>query len=93
MDLYSKKIIGYAYGISMTTDLVVQSLKNACLSVKNTEKIILRRNLGTQYTSQKFQELISNKKIIHSFSHKTNPYDNACIDPFHSILKKEESKT
>ena len=28
--------------------------------------------------------------MIHSFSRKGNPYDNACIESFHSILKKEE---
>lgn len=26
----------------------------------------------------------------HSFSRKGNPYDNACIESFHSVLKKEE---
>ena len=28
--------------------------------------------------------------MIHSFSRKGYPYDNACIESFHSILKKEE---
>ena len=28
--------------------------------------------------------------FIHSFSRKGNPYDNACIESFHSVLKKEE---
>ncbi len=28
--------------------------------------------------------------ILHSFSRKGNPYDNACIESFHSVLKKEE---
>lgn len=90
MDLYSRKIIGYAYEDSMTVDLVIKSLENACLNVKSTKGIILHTDLGTQYTSQKFQELISKKGIIHSFSRKGNPYDNACIESFHSILKKEE---
>ena len=90
MDLYSKKIIGYAYGTSMTAELVVKSLENACLNVKSTKGIILHSDLGTQYTSQKFQELISKKEMIHSFSRKGNPYDNACIESFHSILMKEE---
>ena len=90
MDLYSKKIIGYAYGTSMTAELVVKSLENARLNVKSTKGIILHSDLGTQYTSQKFQELISKKEMIHSFSRKGNPYDNACIESFHSILKKEE---
>ena len=36
MDLHSKKIIGYAYDLSMSTDLVIKSVENACLNVKNT---------------------------------------------------------
>lgn len=28
--------------------------------------------------------------MLHSFSRKGNPYDNACIESFHSVLKKEE---
>lgn len=90
MDLYSKKIIGYAYGTSMTAELAVQALENACINVKNTKGIILHSDLGTQYTSQKFQQIISKKEMVHSFSRKGNPYDNACIESFHSILKKEE---
>ena len=90
MDLYSKKIIGYSYGTSMTAELAVKALENACISVKNTEGIILHSDLGTQYTSQKFHDVISKKGIIHSFSRKGNPYDNDCIESFHSILKKEE---
>lgn len=34
MDLCSHKIIGYAYGISMTVELAVEAVKNACLNVK-----------------------------------------------------------
>lgn len=47
-------------------------------------------DLGTQYTSHKFQEVTSKMGVVHSFSRKGNPYDNACIESFHSILKKEE---
>ena len=50
----------------------------------------MHSDLGTQYTSNKFQDYISTKRIIHSFSRKGNPYANACIESFHSILKKEE---
>jgi transposase len=48
MDLYSKKIIGYAYGTSMTVELAVKAVENACLNVKNTEGIILHSDLGSQ---------------------------------------------
>lgn len=40
MDLFSKKIIDYAYGKSMTAELAIQAVKNACLNVKITEGII-----------------------------------------------------
>jgi transposase len=49
MDLYSKKIIGYAYGTSMTTELAAKEVENACINVKNTKGIILHSHLGVQY--------------------------------------------
>lgn len=90
MDFHSKKIIGYAYGTSMTAELAVKAVKNACTNVRDTKGIILHSDLGTQYTSRLFEDYLSSKEIIHSFSRKGNPYDNACIESFHSILKKEE---
>ena len=90
VDLFSKKIIGYAYSKIIDTDLAIKAVKNVCLNVRSTEGIILHSDLGTQYTSNKFQDYISTKRIVHSFSRKGNPYDNACIESFHSILKKEE---
>ena len=90
MDLCSRKIIGYAYGTSMTAELAVKAVKNACLNVKDTEGLILHSDLGSQYTSQVFENYLTSKGIVHSFSRKGNPYDNACIESFHSLLKKEE---
>lgn len=90
MDLYSRKIIGYAYGTSITTELAVDAVKNACLNVKNTQGIIVHSDLGSQYTSYAFESYLSSHGMHHSFSRKGNPYDNACIESFHSVLKKEE---
>ena len=90
MDLHTRKIIGYAYGTEMTAELAKKAVENACLNVPNTEGIILHSDLGTQYTSQLFENYIDEKNMIHSFSRKGNPYDNACIESFHSVLKKEE---
>ena len=90
MDLCSRKIIGYAYGTSMTADLAVKAVENACLNVRDTKGIILHSDLGSQYTSQAFEDCLARKEILHSFSRKGNPYDNACMESFHSVLKKEE---
>ncbi|MFA9397544.1 MAG: transposase, partial [Clostridiaceae bacterium] len=80
----------YAYGTEMTAELAKKAVENACLNVPDTEGIILHSDLGTQYTSQLFENYVDKKNMIHSFSRKGNPYDNACIESFHSVLKKEE---
>lgn len=90
IDLFSKKIVGYAYGTKMTTELAIEAVKNATLNVKDTKGIIVHSDIGSQYTSNAFQSFISGKGMMQSFSRKGNPYDNACIESFHSILKKEE---
>lgn len=38
MDLCSRKIIGYAYDTSMTVELAVEAVKNACLNIRNTAR-------------------------------------------------------
>ena len=74
----------------MTADLAVKAMENACLNVKTTEGVILHSDLGSQYTSHEFENFLNSKGMIHSYSRKGNPYDKACIESFHSILKKEE---
>ena len=93
MDLYDRKIIGWSYGKNITAELATQAVKNACLNIPNTEGIILHSDLGSQYTSDEFENYLHSQGILHSFSRKGNPYDNACIESFHSVLKKEEVYT
>jgi transposase len=93
MDLYDRKIIGWAYGRNITAGLATQAVKNACLNIPDTRGIILHSDLGSQYTSDEFESYLTAKGMKHSFSRKGNPYDNACIESFHSVLKKEEVYT
>ena len=90
MDFYSRKIIGWAYGTTMNAALAVKAVENACLNVSDSSGIILHSDLGSQYTSDQFESYLAKKKIHHSFSRKGCPYDNSCIESFHSLLKKEE---
>jgi transposase len=89
-DLYSRKIIGWAFGKTIDAELAVRALKNAVLNVKHTEGIIIQSDLGCQYTSNLFESALAELKIRHSYSKKGYPYDNSCIESFHSVLKKEE---
>ncbi len=70
MDLHSKKFIGYHFSKQMTTDIIVKALKNAYVSQKTKDKIILHTDLGSQYTSQEFKALTLDFKMSQSFSHK-----------------------
>ena len=90
MDLYSRKIIGWAYDTSMTAELAVKAVRNACMNVSDTKGIIIQSDLGAQYTSELFERYLTNQKIRHSFSRKGCSYDNACIESFHSLLKRKK---
>lgn len=90
LDLHSKKVIGYSFSRSMTTDLIERALENAYVTQKPGDGVIFHSDLGSQYTSDDFAQMIQSFKMTHSFSYKGSPYDNACIESFHAILKKEE---
>lgn len=90
MDLNSRKIVGYSMSKNMHTALAIKALDNAYKTQKPDDGLILHSDLGSQYTSYEFSEYVKGHKLIHSFSGKGNPYDNACIESFHSVLKKEE---
>lgn len=90
LDLHSKKIVGYKFSRTMTTEIVLDALKSAVESQNPSPGLIMHTDLGTQYTSEAFQEQLKKNEMIASFSRKGCPYDNACIESFHATLKKEE---
>ena len=89
-DLFSRAIIGYSYGVNMDADLVIDAIKNAEMKGKFAEGGIFHSDLGSQYTSKKLEEYLKEKGLRHSYSRKGYPYDNACMESFNAILKKEE---
>jgi len=90
MDLHTKKIVGHSFSRKMTTELVIKALDNAYHTQKPDDGLIFHSDLGTQYTSDEFKQVIRTFNMTHSFSYKGSPYDNACIESFHATLKKEE---
>lgn len=57
---------------------------------KFRKNAIFHSDLGTQYTSKKVEEYLKELKLRHSYSKKGYPYDNASMESFNAILKKEE---
>lgn len=89
MDLYSRRIIGWAFSKRMTVDLTLKALKRARKTITPKEGCILHSDLGSQYTSLSYIEKAKELGYTLSYSRKGNPYDNACIESFHASLKKE----
>ena len=90
MDLFDLKIIGWSYGINMTAQLVIDAFEKAQKERKIETGMIFHSDLGSQYTSNEYENLLLEKNVKHSYSKKGYPYDNASMESFNAILKKEE---
>lgn len=90
IDLFDLKVIGWSYGLNMTAELVVTAFNQAKITRVVTEGMIFHSDLGSQYTSNEFEKLLLENKVKHSYSKKGYPYDNASMESFNAILKKEE---
>jgi transposase InsO family protein len=89
MDLYSRRIIGWEMAERMTKDLVVTALKRAMVTQRPKEGLIHHSDRGSQYASNDYQRLLRKNGITPSMSRKGNCYDNACIESFHGVIKRE----
>lgn len=89
LDLYTRKIVGWQLGDRMTEDLVLAALDKAYAAQKPKHKLIHHSDRGSQYTSDEYRKRLEKYKLKASMSGKGNCYDNACIESFHSVLKKE----
>lgn len=89
MDLYSRKIVGWHTSDRMTKELVLQALKQAYGRQQPTGEVLHHSDRGGQYASHDYQKQLQVYSMISSMSRKGNCYDNACIEAFHSIIKKE----
>lgn len=90
LDLYSRKVIGWALEKRLTKDLVIKALDKA-LGERNLDKeIIFHSDRGSQYASNEFRRLLDMHHFRQSMSGKGNCYDNAVVESFFHTLKNEE---
>lgn len=73
----------------MTKELVITALKRVIGRQPPKEGLIHHSDRGSQYTSKEYQQILRDHGITTSMSRKGNCYDNACIESFHSVIKKE----
>jgi len=90
IDLFSRKIIGWATGHRQTTPLIIKALHMAVSRLKNKdENVILHSDQGSQYSSYDYKQFAHKHNIVLSMSRRGNCYDNAVAESFFKTLKKE----
>lgn len=89
MDLYSRRIIGWAMDKYMRVDLVERAMLMAVTLRKPKRGLIFHRDRGSQYTSKPFQKRLKKHGIKPSMSGKGACWDNAVVERFFGSLKNE----
>lgn len=89
LDLFSRRIVGWAMAARMTRELVGTALAMALRQRQPAGPLIHHSDRGSQYTSQAFQSLLAAHNITPSMSGRGNCYDNAPVESFFGTLKTE----
>lgn len=90
MDLFDRKIIGWALSTNMTTDdTVLAAWKMALGQRPVTQPLIFHSDRGTQYASYAFRGELEKYPVTQSMSRKGNCWDNAVAENYFKILKSE----
>ena len=89
MDLYSRRIIGWAMDKTMSTNLIKRALIMAITLRKPQRGLIFHSDRGSQYTSEGFSALLKQHGLLASMSGKGACWDNAVVERFFGSLKNE----
>lgn len=89
LDLETRQWVAYRISFKLNNALVIDTLREAIVKEKDPNGLILHSDQGFQYLSTEYKSICESKGILISHARKGNPLDNAVIESFHSILKKE----
>jgi putative transposase len=89
LDLYSRRVIGWAMGHRLTVDLAERALMMALANRRPRAGLLHHSDRGSQYAATSYQQLLATHGVTVSMSRKGNCWDNACIESFFGTLKRE----
>lgn len=87
MDLFARKIIAWTLADTMEVSTVVETINEAKARRNIYMPLIIHSDRGSQYVSNAWRD--ATRSMQRSYSHSGYPYDNACIESFHSLIKRE----
>ena len=88
IDVWSRRVVGWAMGEVMTTDLVLAAL-NMALEQRRPQQVIHHSDQGSQYTSIAFGERCKAMGVRPSMGSVGDAYDNAMAESFFASLECE----
>lgn len=91
LDLYARKVVGWATSAIFDKELVCKALNEALATRK--APALHHSDRGVQYTSLAYQELLAGARIQPSMSRVAQPYDNAVMESFFATIKAERLHT
>jgi putative transposase len=89
LDLYSRRIVGWAVSPQINTALVLRALSMALIHRQPPAGLIFHSDRGVQYASADYRRALTAAGLVASMSRKANCYDNATMEAFWSTLKLE----
>ena len=89
IDLFARRVVGWAVGDRLHRDLALAALRRALLTRRPLAGLIHHSDRGSQYCSLDYQAELQRHGILTSMSGKGNCYDNAMVETFFKTLKSE----
>jgi putative transposase len=91
LDLFSRRIVGWAIAEHMRESLVSDALRMAWGRRRPLPGLLQHTDRGVQYASHAYQSLLAHHGMIVSMSRKGNCWDNAVMERFWGSLKSERT--
>jgi len=89
LDLYARRVVGWAMSERMTATLVCDALQMALWRRKRPSGVIVHSDRGSQYCSSAHRGLLRDNGLLCSMSKKGDCYDNAAMESWNHSLKVE----
>jgi putative transposase len=89
LDLFSRKIVGWATSDLIDATLVEKALRMALYQRSPARGLLHHSDRGSQYASHQIRHILADNQILVSMSAKGNCYDNAVMESFWGTLKNE----
>jgi len=89
LDLYSRRVVGWAIDDHMRTELALEALDMAFEHRRPPPGLVHHSDRGVQYASNEYQKRLAEHGAVSSMSRKGNCWDNAVAESFFGTLKSE----